>query len=45
MADIMNEMPKDPKQIQAAQDAAVKESLGKIKNKMLLVIHHREGVD
>ena len=37
MADIMNEMPKNPKQIQAAQDAAVKESLGKIKNKMLVM--------
>ena len=33
----MNEMPKNPKQIQAAQDAAVKESLGKIKNKMLVM--------
>lgn len=37
MADILNEMPKDPKKLQAAQDAAVKESLGKIKNKMLVM--------
>ena len=37
MADILNQMPKNPKQIQAAQDAAVKESLAKIKNKMLVM--------
>jgi Mrp family chromosome partitioning ATPase len=35
--DIQNEMPKDPKQVQAEQDAAVKESLGKIKNKILVM--------
>jgi ATP-binding protein involved in chromosome partitioning len=43
MADIMNEMPNDPKQIQAAQEAAVKDSLGKIKNK-LLVMSGKGGV-
>jgi len=37
MADILSEIPKNPKQIQAAQDAAVKESLGKIKNKMIVM--------
>ena len=37
MADIMNEMPKNPQQVQAAQDAAVKNSLGKIKNKILVM--------
>ena len=37
MADIMNEMPKNPQQVQAAQDAAVKDSLGKIKNKILVM--------
>jgi ATP-binding protein involved in chromosome partitioning len=37
MADIQSEMPKNPKQMQAAQDTAVKESLGKIKNKMLVM--------
>jgi len=43
MADIMSEMPNDPKKIQAAQDAAVRESLGKIKNK-LLVMSGKGGV-
>ncbi|UCD83049.1 MAG: Mrp/NBP35 family ATP-binding protein [Desulfobacterales bacterium] len=33
----MGQMPKSPKQVQAAQDAAVKESLGKIKNKILVM--------
>ena len=37
MADIMNEMPKNQQQVQAAQDAAVKDSLGKIKNKILVM--------
>jgi ATP-binding protein involved in chromosome partitioning len=37
MADIMNHMPNDSRKIQAEQDAAVKESLGKIKNKILVM--------
>jgi ATP-binding protein involved in chromosome partitioning len=35
--DIQNQMPKNPKQVQAEQDAAVKNSLGKIKNKILVM--------
>lgn len=35
--DIQGEMPKNPQQVQADQDAAVKESLGKIKNKILVM--------
>ena len=35
--DIQSEMPKNPQQVQAEQDAAVKESLGKIKNKILVM--------
>ena len=35
--DIQSEMPKNPKRMQAEQDAAVKASLGKIKNKMLVM--------
>ena len=34
MVDIQNEMPRNPKQVQAEQDAAVKSSLDKIKNKI-----------
>jgi Mrp family chromosome partitioning ATPase len=37
LMDIQNEMPKNPKQIQADQDAGIKESLGKIKNKILVM--------
>jgi len=37
MVDIQNQMPKDPKQAQAAQDAAVKNSLDKIKNKIIVM--------
>jgi Mrp family chromosome partitioning ATPase len=35
--DIQSEMPKDPRQAQAEQDASVKQSLGKIKNKILVM--------
>jgi Mrp family chromosome partitioning ATPase len=35
--DIQNEMPRNPQQAQADQDAAIKESLGKIKNKILVM--------
>ena len=35
--DIQSEMPKNPQQVQADQDAAIKESLGKIKNKILVM--------
>ena len=35
--DIQSEMPKNPQQLQAEQDAAVKESLGKIKHKILVM--------
>lgn len=37
MVDIQSSMPKDPKKVQAAQDAAVKSSLEKIKNKILVM--------
>ncbi len=37
MMDIQSQMPKNPKQEQAAQDAAVKNSLEKIKNKILVM--------
>jgi ATP-binding protein involved in chromosome partitioning len=37
MVQIQNEMPKNPKQVQAEQDAAVKSSLDKIKNKMIVM--------
>lgn len=35
--DIQGEMPRNPKQEQADQDVAIKESLGKIKNKILVM--------
>jgi len=35
--DIQNEMPQNPQQAQADQDVAIKESLGKIKNKILVM--------
>ena len=35
--DIQHEMPQNPQQLQAEQDAAVKESLGKIKHKILVM--------
>jgi len=37
MVDIQGEMPKNPQQMQADQDAAVNESLNKIKNKVLVM--------
>ena len=37
MVQINNNMPKDPKQVQAQQDAAVKQSLNKIKHKMIVM--------
>ena len=37
MVDIQGAMPKDPKQVQAQQDAAVKSSLDKIKNKIIVM--------
>ncbi len=37
MAEIQGNMPKNPQQIQAEQDRAVTESLGKIKNKILVM--------
>lgn len=37
MVEIQSEMTKDPKQIQAEQDAAVKSSLDKIKNKIIVM--------
>jgi Mrp family chromosome partitioning ATPase len=37
MVDIQSAMPKNPKQAQADQDAAVKSSLGKIKNKIIVM--------
>ena len=37
MVDIQSAMPKNPKQAQAEQDAAVKSSLGKIKNKIIVM--------
>jgi Mrp family chromosome partitioning ATPase len=37
MADIQGSMPKNPKQMQAEQDAAITESLGIIKNKILVM--------
>jgi Mrp family chromosome partitioning ATPase len=37
MVQIENNMPKDPKQVQAEQDAAVKQSLNKIKHKMIVM--------
>jgi Mrp family chromosome partitioning ATPase len=43
MVDIQAEMPKGPEQMQAEQDAAVKSSLGKIKNK-LIVMSGKGGV-
>ena len=43
MVDIHGEMPKSPEQMQAEQDAAVKSSLGKIKNK-LIVMSGKGGV-
>lgn len=43
MTQIQNEMPKNPKQVQAEQDAAVKSSLDKIKNK-LIVMSGKGGV-
>ena len=43
MVEIQSEMPKNPKQMQAEQDAAVKSSLDKIKNK-LIVMSGKGGV-
>ena len=43
MVEIQSEMPKSPKQVQAEQDAAVKSSLDKIKNK-LIVMSGKGGV-
>ena len=43
MTEIQSEMPKNPQQIQAEQDAAVKRSLANIKNK-LLVMSGKGGV-
>ncbi len=43
MVEIQGKMPKSPKQIQAEQDAAVKKSLDKIKNK-LIVMSGKGGV-
>ena len=43
MAEIQSQMPKNPKQVQAEQDAAVKSSLDKIKNK-LIVMSGKGGV-
>ncbi len=37
MVDIESSMPKNPKQVQAEQDAAVKSSLDKIKNKIIVM--------
>ncbi len=37
MVEIQNNMPKNPKQMQADQDVAVNQSLGKIKNKILIM--------
>jgi len=37
MVQIQNNMPKDPKQVQAEQDIAVKQSLKKIKHKMIVM--------
>ncbi len=37
MTEIMGNMPKNPKQMQAEQDAAVKQSLEKIKNKIMVM--------
>ena len=37
MVEIQSDMPKNPKQMQADQDTAVNESLGKIKNKILVM--------
>lgn len=37
MVDIQSDMPKNPQQIQADQDAAVNQSLGNIKNKILVM--------
>ncbi len=37
MVDIQSSMPKNPQQAQAEQDAAVKSSLGKIKNKIIVM--------
>jgi Mrp family chromosome partitioning ATPase len=37
MVEIQNNMPKNPQQMQAEQDMAVNQSLGKIKNKILIM--------
>ena len=37
MVELQNEMPKNPQQMQAEQDAAITESLGIIKNKILVM--------
>jgi len=37
MVDIQSEVPKSPQQAQAEQDAAIKESLGKIKHKLIIM--------
>ena len=37
MADIMNKVPKSPKQVKEEQDASVRNSLGRIKNKFIVM--------
>ncbi len=37
MADIMDKVPKSPKQVQEEQDASVRNSLGRIKNKFIVM--------
>jgi Mrp family chromosome partitioning ATPase len=37
MADIMNQVPKSPKQVKDEQDASVRNSLGRIKNKFIVM--------
>ena len=37
MVDIQSEVPKSPQQVQAEQDAAIKESLGRIKHKLIIM--------
>lgn len=37
MVDIQSEVPKSPQQAQAEQDAAIKESLGRIKHKLIIM--------
>ena len=37
MADIMDKVPKSPKQVKEEQDASVRNSLGRIKNKFIVM--------